>query len=155
MKHYVLCLTDADEVVQEITQRITDAGFAKEEIFIFTSDRGNSEESDERREEGSGLFNEGFGLLAGVGPAVAGGTGSFMGAGKIVDAADHADIGVEKGDAAAFLANFGLSESAGREYQKKLAEGGTLIAVLVDDQKTATVARKIFEENHGQEISEV
>jgi hypothetical protein len=154
MKHYVLCLTDADEVVQQITEKITDAGFGREEIFIFTSDRGDLENSDARREEESELFHEGGGLLAGIGPAFVGGTGNFVGAGKIMDAADRADIGVEKGNAAAFLANLGLSESAGREYQSKLAEGGALIAVLVKDQKMATVARKIFEENHGQEVSE-
>jgi hypothetical protein len=154
MKHYVLCLTDGDEVVQQITEKITEAGFGREKIFIFTSDRGNSENPDQRGEEDSGLFREGVGLMAGIGPAIVGGAGNFMGAGKIMNVADRADIGVEKGNTAAFLAHFGLSESAGREYQSKLAEGGTLVAVLVEDQKMATSVRTIFEENHGQEISE-
>jgi hypothetical protein len=101
------------------------------------------------------LFREGVGLMAGIGPAIVGGAGNFMGAGKIMNVGDGADIGVEQGNAVAFLSHFGLPESAGREYQSKLAEGGTLVAVLVEDQKMATSVRTIFEENHGQEISEV
>lgn len=62
---------------------------------------------------------------------------------------------VDTDEAAAFLGRFGLSEVTARQYRNRLAEGGTLIAVQVDEQKTATVARKIFEEFHGQEISEV
>ena len=155
MKHYVLCLTDGDEAVQQITEKITEAGFDREKIFIFTSDRGNSENTAERGEEDSGLFREGVGLMAGIGPAIVGGAGNFMGAGKIMNVGDGADIGVEQGNAVAFLSHFGLPESAGREYQSKLAEGGTLVAVLVEDQKMAPSVRTIFEENHGQEISEV
>jgi hypothetical protein len=156
MKHYVLCLTDGDEVVQQIAEKITEAGFGREKIFIFTPDRENPENTGQGGEEDSGLFREGVGLMAGIGPAIVGGAGNFMGAGKIMNVADRADnIGAEPANAAAFLAHFDLSESAAREYQSKLAEGGTLVAVLVEDQKMATSVRTIFEENHGQEISEV
>ena len=48
-----------------------------------------------------------------------------------------------------------LSGPTTRQYQKKLAEGGILIAVQVGKQKTAAVARKIFEDARCQEISEV
>jgi hypothetical protein len=147
MKHYVFCLVDTDEAAQEITQRVISAGFAKEEIFVLTSGRGKAGER--------GSLNEGIGLLAGIGPAVGGGAGHFMGAGRIMDASDSGEIGVEEGGAAAFLGRFGLSEAAARQYQTKLAEGGILIAVQVDEQKKATVARKIFEDAQGQEISEV
>jgi len=158
MKHYVLCLVDTDEAAQEVTEKVAGAGFAKEELFVLTAGRGNADDSPGQREaktRGRGSLSEGTELLAGIGPVVIGGGGHFMGAGRTMDASDSGEIGVEEGEAAAFLGRFGLSEVTARQYQNRLAEGGTLIAVQVDEQKTATVARKIFEESHGQEISEV
>lgn len=149
MKHYVLCLVDTDEAAQEVTQRVTGAGFAKEEIYVLTSAR----EYGRAGERGS--LNEGVGLLAAMGPAVVGGTGHFVGTGRIKDASNNGEIGVEEAGAAAFLGRFGLSGATTKQYQKKLAEGGILIAVQVGKQNTATVARKIFEDLRCQEISEV
>jgi hypothetical protein len=62
---------------------------------------------------------------------------------------------VEEAGAVAFLDRFGLPEAVARQYQRKLAEGGILIAVQVAKLKTAAVARKILEEAHCQQISEV
>jgi predicted O-methyltransferase YrrM len=155
MKHYVLCLLDTDEAAQEITQRVSNAGFAKEEIFVLSSDRKNSENSADRREEEPGLFHEGVGLLAASGATMVGGTGNLMGASKMMDAAGCDEPGVGEGNAIAFLGALGLSETAEAEYLKRLADGGTLVAVEIDDQKMAAIARKIFEEAHAQEISEV
>ena len=59
MKHYVLCLVDTDEAAQEITQKVINAGFAKEEIFVLSSDRRNPENSADRREEEPGLVPRG------------------------------------------------------------------------------------------------
>jgi hypothetical protein len=146
MKHYVFSLVDTDETAQEVTERIADAGFAKEELFVLTSGRGNASER--------GSLNEGTGLLAGIGPTVAGGSGHFMGTGRIMDASNNEEIGVEEGAGTAFLGRFGMSEAEARQYQSKLAEGGILIAVQVDGKKTAMIARKIFEDAHCQEISE-
>ena len=153
MKHYVLCLVDTDDAAQEVTEKVASAGIAKEELFVFASGRGNADDSAGQRDAKAGKrrsLNEGTGPLAGIG-----GGGLFMGAGGTMDASDSGEIGVEEGEAAAFLGRFGLSKLTARQYQNRLAEGGTLIAVQVDEQKTATVARKIFEESHGQEISEV
>jgi Heat induced stress protein YflT len=158
MKHYVLCLVDTDDAAQEVTEKVASAGIAKEELFVFASGRGNVDDSAGQREAKAGerrSLNEGTGPLAGIGPAVVGGGGLFMGAGRTMDASDSGEIGVEQGEAAAFLNRFGLSKLTARQYQNRLAEGGTLIAVQVDGQKTAAVARKIFEESRGQEISEV
>ena len=149
MRHYVLCLVDTDAAAQEITRRVTGAGFAKEEIYVLTS-AGENGKAGER-----GSLNEGVGLLAGIGPAVVGGTGHFVGTGRIKDASSGGEIGAEEGGAAAFLGRFGLSGPTTQQYQKKLAEGGILIAVQVGKQKTAAVARKMFEHARCQEISEV
>jgi hypothetical protein len=35
MKHYVLCLVDTDDAAQDITQRVINAGFGEEEIFVL------------------------------------------------------------------------------------------------------------------------
>jgi hypothetical protein len=155
MKHYVLCLVDTDEAAQEISRRVIKAGFAKEEIFVLSSDRRSSENAVDRREEEPGFFQEGVGLLAASGATMVGGTGNFMGVGKMMDAAGRGELGVEEGNSATFLGGLGLSEAAGREYLKRLSDGGTLIAVQFDDQKMAAIAGKIFEEAHAQEISEV
>jgi hypothetical protein len=155
MKHYVLCLVDTDEAAQEISQRVINAGFAKEEIFVLSSDRRNAENSADRREEELGLFHEGVGLLAAGGATMVGGTGNFIGAGKMMDAGGRGELGVEEGSAVAFLRGLGLTETAEREYLKRLADGGTLIAVEIADRQMATIAQKIFEETHAQEISEV
>jgi hypothetical protein len=155
MKHYVLCLVDTDEAAQEITQRVINAGFAKEEIFVQSSDRGSSENAVAHREEEPGLFQEGVGLFAAGGAAMVGGAGNFMGAGRMMEAASSSELGPKEGNAVAFLGGLGLSETAGREYLTRLAEGGTLVAVQIEDQRMAALARKIFEEAHAQEISEV
>jgi hypothetical protein len=158
MKHYVLCLVDTDEAAQEITQRVTSAGFAKKEIYVLTSARENAPDLRGHRETGAGergSLNEAVGLLAGIGPGVVGGVGHFLGTGRIKDASNTGEIGVEEGGAAAFLDRFGLSEDTMRKYQNKLVEGGILIAVQVDKRKTAPVIRRIFEEAHCQDISEV
>jgi hypothetical protein len=158
MKHYVLCLVDTDEVAQGVTQRVTRAGFGKEEIYVLTAARENAPDLRGHREAGAGKrgsLAEGMGLLAGMGPGVVGGAGHFMGTGRIQDASNSGEIGVEEGGAVAFLDRFGLPEAAARQYQRKLAEGGILIAVQVGKLKTAAVARKILEEAHCQQISEV
>jgi hypothetical protein len=154
MKHYVLCLVDTDDQAQEITRRAINAGFGKKEIFVLTSDGRDSENSDDPRKEEPGFFQEGVGLLAASGSTMVGGTGSFVGAGKMMDAAGRSEHGVKEGSAAAFLGGLSLSEAAGREYLKRLSDGGTLVAVQIDDRKMAAVARKIFEEAHAQEILE-
>lgn len=155
MKHYVLCLVDTDEVAQEITQEVINAGFGKEEIFVLSSDRGNPENSADPGETEPGLLHEGVGVLAGSGAAMVGAAGNFMGAGSMMAAAGRGELGVEEGNAVAFLGGLGLSEAVEREYLKRLADGGTLVAVQIVDQKMAVVARKILEEAHAQEISEV
>jgi hypothetical protein len=155
MKHHVLCLMDTDNAAQEVIQRVTSAGSGKEDIFVLTADRPDSEGSADDLEKRPSASRQGRAVLPGIGPAVVGGAGHFLRAGRFIDAPGGADLGVEERDAAAFLEGLGLSEMAGREYQKKLAGGGTLIAVQVDDQMTAATVRKIFEEVHGEEISEV
>ena len=116
MRHYVLGLVDTDEAAQEITRRVTGAGFAKEEIYVLTSAR----ESGKAGERGS--LNKGVGLLAGIGPAVFGGAGHFVGTGRIKDASSSGEIGAEEGGAAAFLGRFGLSgprsDSTRRSWRK-------------------------------------
>jgi hypothetical protein len=155
MKHYVLCLVDTDDEAQEITRRVVNAGFGKEEIFVLSSDRMDSNNSTDRRKEEPGLFNEGVGLLAASGSTMVGGTGSFVGVGKMMDAAGRDELAVEEGNAAAFLAGLGLSEAAEREYLKRLSGGASLVAVQIDDRKLVAAARTIFEEAHAEEISEL
>jgi hypothetical protein len=157
MKHYVLCLVDTDEIAQEVARKMTDAGFAEEKVDVLTSARENAPDLRGHREVGAGRrgsLSEGVGLLAGIGPAVVGGAGHFMGTGRIQDASNSGEIGVEVGAAVAFLDRFGLSDAVKRQYGRKLAVGGILIAVEVDKRKTA-IARKILEEAHCQEISVV
>ena len=155
MKHYVLCLVDTDDEAQEITRRVINAGFGKEEIFVLSSDRKDLTNSAERRNEEPGLFQEGVGLLAASGSTMIGGTGSFVGAGKMMDAASRGELAVEEGNAAAFLSGLGLSEAAEQEYLKRLSDGGSLVAVQIGDRKLAAAARTIFEEAHAEEISEL
>jgi len=154
MKHFVLCLVDTDDQAQEITRKVISAGFGEKEIFVLTSEGSDAENSVDGRKEEPGLLQEGAGLLAASGSTMVGGTGSLVGAGKMVDAAGSSEHGVEEGTAGAFLAGLDLSEAAGREYLKRVSDGGTLVALQVDDRKMAPVARKIFEEAHAQEILE-
>jgi hypothetical protein len=153
MKHFVLCLVDTDDQAQEITRKVISAGFGEKKIFVLTSD-SDAENSVDRRKEEPGLLQEGAGLLAASGSTMVGGTGSLVGAGKMVDAAGSSEHGVEAGSAGAFLAGLDLSEAEGREYLKRVSDGGTLVALQIDDRKMAPVARKIFEEAHAQEILE-
>ncbi len=156
MKHYLLCLVDTDEAAQKVTEKVTNLGFAKEEIFVFSSP-GQSEEVPDGQAEVAdregGPFGEGIEVLTGIGPTAVGGSGHFIGTGPTLDASDSGQAGHR--EAAAFFSRLGLSENAARLYQNRLAEGGVLIAVQVDQKKPASLARGIFEEAHGQEISEV
>jgi hypothetical protein len=154
MKHFVLCLVDTDDQAQEITRKVISAGFGEKEIFVLTSEGSDAENSADRRKEEPELLQEGAGLLAASGSTMVGGTGSLVGAGKMMAAAESSEHGVEEGSAGAFLAGLDLSEAAGREYLKRLSDGGALVAVQINDRKTAAVARKIFEEAHAQEILE-
>jgi Heat induced stress protein YflT len=151
MKHYVICLADTDEVAQEVIGKCSDAGFAKEEIFVLSSSGENEEAGDREVEDGSRRqsLDDQIGLLSGIGPTVVGGAGHFMGTGSM-EALDRNEGG-EEGS----LGHLGLSEGAAREYQSKMAEGGILIAVQIERKELAGTARGIFEEAHCQEISEV
>ena len=112
MKHHVLCLVDTDDVAQKVIQSATSAGSGKEDIFVLTADRPDSEGSD-HIEEGQLPPRHGGGLLAGIRPAVVGGASHFMSTARIMDVPGRADLGLEERNAAAFLGSLGLSEVAG------------------------------------------
>jgi len=152
MKH-VISLADTDEGAQEVTRKLIEAGFAKEEIFVLSSGPENGGASSGPSE--GEPSNEGTGLLAGIGPTIVGGTRRFMdSADRLMDPSSQAEMGGEKGNAEAFLDRFGVPEGLAQEYQEKLTGGGTLVAVRVHQQERVAVARKIFEEAHCQQISE-
>jgi len=147
MKHHVLCLADADEHAQEIIRRLTAAGFSKQDISILSSREGAADDEFADRKKartGQRDFGVQVGLLTGVGPALIGGTGHFMGVGKRVEGDEISGV----------LVGLGLAEDAAQHYENKAAEGGILISVRADKKEAAKVVRKIFEESHGQEISE-
>lgn len=157
MKHYVLCLVDTDEAAQTILQALSRTGFAKEETFVLTSPGQDAEEiAGRQKAEGDSRESteKGVGLLAGIGPEIVGGSGHFIGPRSAVGASNRGELGVQEGESPVIFDRFGLSEAAARQYQSRLAEGGTLIAVQAEGNQTAA-ARKIFEEAHAQEISEV
>jgi hypothetical protein len=84
MKHHVLCLVDTDDVAQEVIQSVTSAGSGKEDVFLLTVDRPDSEGSD-HKEESQLPPRRGGGLSAGIGPAVVGGASHFMSTDGIMD----------------------------------------------------------------------
>jgi Heat induced stress protein YflT len=146
MKHHVLCLADADEHAQEIIRRLTSAGFSRQDISILNSREGAADEFADRKKARTGErdFGVQVGLLTCVGPALIGGTGHFMGVGKRVEGDEISGV----------LVRLGLAEDAAQHYENKVAEGGILISARADKKEAAKVARKVFEESHGQEISE-
>ena len=156
MKHYLFCLVDTDEAAQKVTEKITNLGFAKEEVFVFSSAGENTDapgdqaEAEDRERRSLGGGSE---LLTGVVPPVVGGVGPFVGTAPRLT---PSEVGkASQRESAAFLRRFDLPVDVAQLYQNRLAEGGTLIAVQVDQQRPAKVARRIFEEMHAQEISEV
>jgi hypothetical protein len=97
MKHFVLCLVDTDDQAQEITRKVISAGFSEKEIFVLTSEGSDAENSADGRKEEPGLLQEGAGLLAASGSTMVGGTGSLVGAGKMMAAASSTEHGVGRG----------------------------------------------------------
>ena len=56
---------------KRLLEKVASAGFAKEELFVLTSGRGNTDDSADQREAKAGErgpLSEGTGLLAGIGP---------------------------------------------------------------------------------------
>jgi Heat induced stress protein YflT domain len=143
MKHHVLCLADADEHAQEIIRSLTRAGFSKQDISILSSREGAADEFADRKKARTGAREVQVGLLTGVGPALIGGAGHFMGVGRMM----------QGGEISGVLVRLGLSEHAAQHYENKVAEGGILISVRADKKEAAKVAQNIFEKSHGQEIS--
>ena len=94
MKYHVLCLVDTDDVAQEVIQSVTSAGSGKEDVFLLTVDRPDSEGPDHKEE--SQLPRRGGGLLTGIGPAVVGGASHFMSTDGIMDVPGRANLGLEE-----------------------------------------------------------
>jgi hypothetical protein len=154
MKHHVLCLVDSDESAQEIIEKLTSVGFPEEDITVLNSQQKNADDKAGHEGPDSEKRGEGVGFLSGVGPTVVGGAGGFMAAGGVMPL-ESGEMGGAEQTASGSLARLGLSDSAGDLYENRLAEGAILISVKFNKDNMEKVAKEIFENAHGQEISTV
>lgn len=157
MKQHLFGLLDGDEKAEQLIQKLTNQCASEMDIFVLSFQRAGSNNSIAQQGEDAETGvppGQQIGVFAGICPAIVGGAGQFMAADKITDVARTGETYTANEDAFRLLVRFGLSEEAAQEYKKKLAVGGTLVAIQVSQAETAHAVRRVFEEAHCQEIAE-
>ncbi len=141
---------DADEALFHLT----DNGFKTNEISVIA----NEERMDKYRSKESGgdsILTGGIlgglaGLLIASAPVVVPGIGILV-AGPLTVLTGFA-MGAVTGGLLGALVDLGMSEGQAKRYEKRIKEGGVLLAVPVNE-KTEEKARKIMKEHNAEELT--
>jgi len=99
-----------------------------------------------------GLIGGTLGLLAGIGALAIPGAGPFIAAGPILSTLSGIGAGGAVGSIVGALAGFGIPEYEAKQYHDKIVEGGILLAVLVDEEKSSLV-KDILIENGAKDVN--
>lgn len=102
-----------------------------------------------------GVLGGGLGLLAGIGALAIPGLGAFIAAGPLLAALSGAAAGATVGGVVGALVGLGIPEYEAKAYEKRLKEGGYLLAVHVSDSKRAKDVTEVLKRNGLTDISTV
>jgi uncharacterized protein (TIGR02271 family) len=159
MAKTVVALYDERADATRAVERLTDAGFDREQISIMSQQPKDSG-MDVRREEGNqagegaaagaglGAVLGGIaGLLAGLGTLVIPGLGVLLVAGPLAAALAGAGIGAGLGALIGALVGLGIPEEEAEYYAEGIRRGNTLVAVKTSDQRAPEAVRILQELN--------
>lgn len=102
-----------------------------------------------------GVAGGALGVLAGIGALAIPGVGPFIAAGPIMAALGGAAVGATAGGVLGALIGLGIPEYEAKVYERRLNEGGYLVAVHLRDAYDAKVIREILKRNNLEDISSV
>ncbi len=160
MSHKVVfCIAASRDQVEEIVERVSEAGFARDAISVLFPDQASAREfmhgGKTRGSEGI-VVGKGkqelpggvLGSLEGIGLITIPGVGSVVAAGPIAAALGEGAAGGIAGT----LAGMGFPETEAKRFEGRIKLGNSLISVHAEEQPQVVTAQEIFEEEDAEDI---
>lgn len=163
MQRVVYCIAKTRQQVETIVEQLRILGFSNDDISVLLPNRSGTRdfahEQHTKAPEGAsagGAAGMGIGAilgwLAGIGTIAIPGVGPFIAAGPIMAALSGAALGGATGGIIGALVGMGIPEYEAKRYAGKLQSGNILVSVHTDDAEERSRAKKIFEQNGGEDI---
>jgi hypothetical protein len=164
MAKAVFCIAKSEEQATNIVNQLKEAGFSNNDVSVLLPDRAGSRdfahEHHTKAPEGvatgaiaGGVMAGVLGWLVGIGSLAIPGVGPLIAAGPILAALSGAAAGGAVGGLAGGLVGLGIPEYEAKHYEGKVKNGNILISVHTEDSKERSVAKKIFDGAHADDIS--
>ena len=164
MAKAVFCIAKSEEQATSIVNQLKEAGFANDDVSVLLPDRAGSRdfahEHHTKAPEGAatgaiagGVMAGVLGWLVGIGSLAIPGVGPLIAAGPILAALSGAAAGGAVGGLAGGLVGLGIPEYEAKQYEGKVKNGNILISVHTEDSKERSIAKKIFDRAHADDIS--
>ena len=157
-----LCLAESHAQAARIVERLQSSGVALAGVSVMSLPadanqrpepfQGLSYPDTDTVKTAAGAATGGIaGAIAAVGTMSIVGLTPLLMIGPLL-VAGGAAVGVVAGSLVTGLSTFGIADARLDYYQKRLLDGGYLVAVQTDDEKQLGSAQKVFTENEGQDI---
>jgi hypothetical protein len=164
MAKAVFCIAKSEEQATNIVNQLKEAGFSNNDVSVLLPDRAGSRdfahEHHTKAPEGAatgaiagGVMAGVLGWLVGIGSLAIPGVGPLIAAGPILAALSGAAAGGAVGGLAGGLVGLGIPEYEAKQYEGKVKNGNILISVHTEDSKERSIAKKIFDRAHADDIS--
>jgi hypothetical protein len=164
MAKAVFCIAKSEEQATSIVNQLKEAGFSNNDVSVLLPDRAGSRdfahEHHTKAPEGAatgaiagGVMAGVLGWLVGIGSLAIPGVGPLIAAGPILAALSGAAAGGAVGGLAGGLVGLGIPEYEAKQYEGKVKNGNILISVHTEDSKERSIAKKIFDRAHADDIS--
>jgi hypothetical protein len=164
MAKAVFCIAKSEEQATHIVNQLKEAGFSNNDVSVLLPDRAGSRdfahEHHTKAPEGAatgaiagGVMAGVLGWLVGIGSLAIPGVGPLIAAGPILAALSGAAAGGAVGGLAGGLVGLGIPEYEAKQYEGKVKNGNILISVHTEDSKERSIAKKIFDRAHADDIS--
>jgi hypothetical protein len=164
MAKAVFCIAKSEEQATNIVNQLKEAGFSNNDVSVLLPDRAGSRdfahEHHTKAPEGAatgaiagGVMAGVLGWLVGIGSLAIPGVGPLIAAGPILAALSGAAAGGAVGGLAGGLVGLGIPEYEAKQYEGKVKNGNILISVHTEDSKERSIAKKIFDRSHADDIS--
>jgi len=164
MAKAVFCIAKSEEQATRIVNELKEAGFSNNDVSVLLPDRAGSRdfahEHHTKAPEGAatgaiagGVMAGVLGWLVGIGSLAIPGVGPLIAAGPILAALSGAAAGGAVGGLAGGLVGLGIPEYEAKQYEGKVKNGNILISVHTEDSKERSIAKKVFDRAHADDIS--
>ena len=164
MAKAVFCIAKSEEQATNIVNQLKEAGFSNNDVSVLLPDRAGSRdfahEHHTKAPEGAatgaiagGVMAGVLGWLVGIGSLAIPGVGPLIAAGPILAALSGAAAGGAVGGLAGGLVGLGIPEYEAKQYEGKVKNGNILISVHTEDSKERSIAKKIFDRAHADDIA--